>query len=231
MANDYAELHTAAHDARDLDLHYGTGNSASFSAGRLSYFLGVQGPSLTVATSCSSSLTAVHLACQSLRSGESNLALAGGVNVLLSPKSQVLLCKMRALAQDGRCKTFDASADGYGRGEGCGVVVLKRLSEARIAGNPILAVIRGSAVNHDGRSAGLTAPNGLAQEAVIRGALKNAGLAPDQVQYVEAHGTGTHQSRRWPRSTRRSERATTCCTSVRSRPTSATWKRPQASRD
>ena len=154
------------------------GNALSVAAGRISYILGLQGPSLAVDTACSSSLVAVHLACQSLRSGECRLALAGGVNLMLSPDVNVLLSKGRMLAPDGRCKTFDAAADGYVRGEGCGVVVLKRLSDALADGDRVLAVIRGSAVNQDGRSSGLTVPNGPAQEAVMREALAQAGVEP-----------------------------------------------------
>lgn len=151
----------------------------------------LRGPSLAVDTACSSSLVAVHLACQSLRQHETDLALVGGVNLILSPEVTISFCQARMLAFDGRCKTFDAAADGYVRGEGCGVIVLKRLSDALSAGDNVLAVIRGSAVNQDGRSSGLTAPNGLAQQAVIRSALADADVMPDQVGYIEAHGTGT----------------------------------------
>nr|VFK24448.1 MAG: Acyl transferase domain-containing protein [Candidatus Kentron sp. MB] len=168
-----------------------TGNSASLIAGRLSYVLGTQGPTLTMDTACSSSLVATHLACQSLRAKECELAIAGGVNLILSPESMVIMSEMRALSPDGRCKTFDAAADGYGRGEGCGIVVLKRLSDAVADKDNILAVIRGSAINHDGVSSGLTVPNEMAQERVIRQALENANLTPADVGYIEAHGTGT----------------------------------------
>ena len=178
-------------DERQIDAYSALGNSFSVAAGRLSYLLGVHGPSLTVDTACSSSLVAVHLACASLRAGECDLALAGGVNLILSPEANINFSKSRMLAPDGRCKTFDAAADGYVRGEGCGIVVLKPLSAALAARNRILAVIRGSAMNQDGRSGGLTAPNGPAQESVIREALKNAGIAPEQISYLEAHGTGT----------------------------------------
>jgi acyl transferase domain-containing protein len=142
-------------------------------------------------TACSSSLLCAHLACQALRNRECDLALAGGVNLILAPEVTIGLCRMRAMAADGRCKTFDASADGYVRGEGCGMVVLKRLADAMADGDRIYAVIRGSAANHDGRSNGLTAPNGTAQKTLIRDALRAAGVAPHQIQYVEAHGTGT----------------------------------------
>ena len=167
------------------------GIRSTSAAGRLSYFLGLHGPSLAVDTACSSSLVAVHLACQSLRNGKSNMALAGGVNLILSPEMSIGASKSNMLAADGRCKTFDSRADGFVRSEGCGVIVLKRLSDAQADGDNILAVIRGSAVNQDGFSSGLTVPNKLAQEAVIRTALKNAGVKPDEIQYVEAHGTGT----------------------------------------
>lgn len=169
----------------------GTGVANSIAANRLSYFLDLRGPSLAVDTACSSSLVAVHMACQSLRLGESHLALAGGVNVILSPEWTIAFSQAGMMAADGLCKSFDATADGYVRGEGCGVVVLKRLADALKDGDNVLAVIRGSALNQDGRSNGLTAPNGLAQQAVIRQALQNAGVAPHQIDYVEAHGSGT----------------------------------------
>ena len=168
-----------------------TGGSVSVMAGRLSYMLGTQGPALTIDTACSSSLVAVHMACRSLRAKECEMALAGGVNLMLSPESMVMMSKMQALSPDGRCKTFDAAANGYGRGEGCGIIVLKRLSDAVADRDNILAVIRGSAINHDGVSSGLTVPNEMAQEKVIRQALGNAGVAPADVNYIEAHGTGT----------------------------------------
>src|SRR5207249_4894601 len=153
------------------EAYWMTGNAPNFAAGRLSYLLGLQGPSVVLDTACSSSLVAVHLACQSLRAGESRLALAGGVNLILIPGTGIMLSKARMLAPDGRCKTFDAAADGYVRGEGCGVVVLKRLTDALADGDAIRALIRGTAVNQDGRSSGLTVPNGPAQEALIRQAL------------------------------------------------------------
>ena len=171
--------------------YFGTGNASSIAANRLSYLLDLRGPSLAVDTACSSSLVALHHACLSLRQGESELALAGGVNLILSPEGTITFSQARMMAQDGRCKTFDAAADGYVRSEGCGVVVLKRLSDARRDGDQVLALIRGSAVNQDGLSNGLTAPNGPQQTAVIRQAVHNAGLSPAEISYVEAHGTGT----------------------------------------
>ncbi|HEU5072958.1 MAG TPA: beta-ketoacyl synthase N-terminal-like domain-containing protein, partial [Polyangiaceae bacterium] len=188
-SNDYALMNMG--DKSQVNPHLGTGNGACFASGRLSYSLGLQGASVTLDTACSSSLVAVHLGCTSLRNGECDLALAAGVQLMLAPDSSVFLCRTRALAPDGRCKTFDASADGYGRGEGCGVVVLKRLRDAERAGDMVYAVIRGSAVNHDGPSGGLTVPNGMAQRKLIRQALENAGVAAHEVDYVEAHGTGT----------------------------------------
>ncbi|HLO30244.1 MAG TPA: amino acid adenylation domain-containing protein [Anaerolineales bacterium] len=178
-------------DLERIDAYAGTGNAHSIAANRLSYVFDLRGPSMSVDTACSSSLVAAHLACQSLRTGESDLALVGGVNLILTPELTITFSQARMLSPDGRCKTFDASADGYVRGEGCGVVVLKRLSDALRAGDHILALIRGSAVNQDGRSNGLTAPNGLAQQDVIRQALANARVSPQQIGYVEAHGTGT----------------------------------------
>ncbi len=190
-ASDYAYLQLMSGDRALLDAHFTSGMAHSIVSGRLSYLLGLQGPSLTLDTACSSSLVAVHLACQALRAGDCRMALAGGVNLILSPDLYIALSHARMLAPDGRCKTFDASADGFARGEGCGMVVLTRLSDAQADGDRVLAVIRGSAVNQDGPSSGLTAPNGPAQEAVIREALARAGVSPDEVGYVEAHGTGT----------------------------------------
>ncbi|MCB0171117.1 MAG: acyltransferase domain-containing protein [Anaerolineae bacterium] len=178
-------------DPTNTELYPITGNAFSVAAGRLAYTLGLQGPCMAVDTACSSSLTAIHLACQSLRAKESKLALVGGVNLMLSPEITLNFAKSQMMAADDHCKTFDAEADGYVRGEGCGVVVLKRLSDALANGDNILALIRGSAINQDGRSSGLTAPNGPAQEAVIRQALVNAGVEPNAISYVETHGTGT----------------------------------------
>ncbi|MGD1807094.1 beta-ketoacyl synthase N-terminal-like domain-containing protein [Dapis sp. BLCC M126] len=175
----------------DIDVYAATGNALSVAAGRLSYSLGWQGPAMVVETACSSSLVGVHLACQSLRAKECHLAVAGGVYLMMSPMTTVAMSKLQALSPDGRCKTFDAAADGYGRGEGCGMVLLKRLSDAINDGDNILALIRGSAVNQDGRSSGLTVPNAKAQQEVIRAALENAKVSPGDISYVEAHGTGT----------------------------------------
>jgi acyl transferase domain-containing protein/SAM-dependent methyltransferase len=189
--SDYLTLHATRVAWEDIDAYTAIGTAESVVAGRISYLFGLKGPSLVVNTACSSSLVSVHLACQSLRLQECRAALAGGVNALLTPEHWISLSRAGVLAPDGRCKTFDAAADGFGRAEGCGVVVLKRLSDALADGDNVLALIRGSAVNHDGRSNGLTAPNGPSQEAVIRDALQNAGVDPAQVSYVEAHGTGT----------------------------------------
>ena len=184
-------LQRASRDRSAIDAYLASGNSHSVASGRLSYLLGLQGPSVSVDTACSSSLVAVHLACQSLRLGECGLALAGGVNVILWPENTIALSKAGMMAPDGRSKAFDDRADGFVRGEGCGLVVLKRLSDALANGDRILAVIRGTAVNQDGRSGGLTAPNGPAQEAVIRDALADGGVSPAEIGYVETHGTGT----------------------------------------
>jgi acyl transferase domain-containing protein/acyl-CoA synthetase (AMP-forming)/AMP-acid ligase II/acyl carrier protein len=174
-----------------IDAYSGTGTAFSVAAGRISYMLGITGPCMAVDTACSSSLVAVHQACRALEGRETDLALVAGVNAILVPKSHVFFSALRAMSPVGRCKSFDAAADGYVRSEGCGVVVLKRVADARRDGDRIFAVIRGSAVNQDGRSNGLTAPSGLAQEAVMRTALARAGLSPADVDYVEAHGTGT----------------------------------------
>lgn len=174
-----------------MDAYSGTGNALSAAAGRLAFVLGWQGPAMAIDTACSSSLVSLHQACSSLRKGECDIALAGGVSLVLNPMVSAILSRARMLSPDGHCKTFDATANGYVRGEGCGIVVLKRLSDARRDGNRIMALIRGSAVNQDGGSSGLTVPNGLAQERVISDALKAAGIEPAAVQYLEAHGTGT----------------------------------------
>nr|WP_052398024.1 type I polyketide synthase [Streptomyces sp. NRRL F-5123] len=186
---DYQQLLTR--DMADVDHFYGTGTTFAASVGRLSYFLGLNGPSIAVDTACSSSLTAVHLACQGLREGDCEVAVVGGANVIAAPTVSVSMAGAGALAPDGRCKTFDEAADGYGRGEGAAALVLKPLSAARRDGDRVYAVIRGSAVNQDGASGGMTVPNASAQVAVIRRAVQAAGWAPRDVDYVEAHGTGT----------------------------------------
>lgn len=174
-----------------VDRFYGSGTSPAIAAGRIAYSLDLKGPCLTVDTACSSSLTAAHLAVQALRTGECDLALVGGVSLMLSGELGRSFAEAGMLAPDGRCKSFDAAADGYGRAEGVGVVVLRRIADAHAAGERVRAVIRGSAVNQDGRSAGLTAPNGPAQVAVIRAALADADVAPETIDLIEAHGSGT----------------------------------------
>jgi acyl transferase domain-containing protein/acyl carrier protein len=187
--DDYKRIQMS--DLSNMDSYAGTGSSFSIAANRISYQLDLRGPSLAVDTACSSSLVAVHLACQSLQNGETSLAIAGGVNLILLPDSTMQLTKSGLMSPDGRCKAFDASANGYVRSEGAGVVVLKLLSKALADGDPIHAVIQTTAVNQDGRTNGLTSPNRFAQEAVLREAYRSAGVSPSQVQYVEAHGTGT----------------------------------------
>ncbi|WLQ16679.1 amino acid adenylation domain-containing protein [Hahella aquimaris] len=178
-------------DRNAIRMHTGTGAAASVASGRISYLWDLRGPAMTIDTACSSSLVAVHQACESLRRNESSLALAGGVNLILLPGGTISLSQGRMMSPTGRCKTFDAEADGYVRGEGCGVVILKRLADARRDGDEIYALIRGSSVNQDGHSNGLTAPNGQAQQDVIRSALFKAEVQPCRIRYVEAHGTGT----------------------------------------
>lgn len=190
VAGDYAHKVLNA-DARYLDAYYATGNALSVAAGRLSYLLGLTAAGLVVDTACSSSLVALHLACQALQSGECDMAIVGGVNVMVSPANSIAFSTAQMLSADGRCKTFSDNADGYGRGEGCGVVILKRTQNAISDKDSILAVIRGSAVNQDGASGGLTVPNGVSQQAVIKQALANANLKPEEISYIEAHGTGT----------------------------------------
>jgi acyl transferase domain-containing protein/NADPH:quinone reductase-like Zn-dependent oxidoreductase len=187
--NDYAQLQY--NDPETIDLRTLTGTLHSVLANRLSYLLDLRGPSVSIDTACSSSLVAIHLASQSLRLGETDVAIAGGVSLMIVPELMVAMSKVGFMSPDGRSKTFDASADGFGRGEGCGVVVLKRLSDAVADRDRILGVIRGSAVNQDGHSTVLTAPNGLAQEQLIRATLASAQLEPQRIGFVEAHGTGT----------------------------------------
>ncbi len=183
--NDYARLQYQ--DLEEIDSRTLTGTLQSVLTNRLSYLLDLRGPSISIDTACSSSLVATHLACQSLRCGEIDLAVTGGVSLMLTPELMVSLSKVGFMAPDGRCKTFDAKADGFGRGEGCGVVVLKRLADAIADGDRVLAVVRGSAVNQDGHSTLLTAPSGLAQQAMIREALSNAQLTPERIGFVETH--------------------------------------------
>lgn len=188
---DYAHLGSRLGSPAAITPWQGTGNALSAAAGRLSYLLNLRGPSMAVDTACSSSLVALHLACQSLRNGESSLAIAGGVHLIFNPATTMIFARARMLSPHGTCKTFDAEADGYVRSEGCGVLVLKRLSDALRDGDNVIALIRGSAVNQDGKSQGFTAPNEQAQEAVIRSALTQAQLLPADIAYLEAHGTGT----------------------------------------
>ncbi|MGJ4998744.1 SDR family NAD(P)-dependent oxidoreductase [Bradyrhizobium sp. HKCCYLS3077] len=188
FGHDYERI---AGGAGRLDGHYGTGNSGSIASGRIAYTLGLQGAALSVDTACSAGLVAVHLAAKALRAGDCRMALAGAVNLILSPELSIAFSQAGMLAPDGHCKPFSAEANGYVRSEGCAVIALKRLDDALADGDPVLAVIEGSAVNNDGPSNGLTAPNGLAQQAVIRRALDDAGVAAGDIDYVEAHGTGT----------------------------------------
>lgn len=190
-SNDYLQLHAKIQGDEDIDAYVATNNTLNAISGRVSYTLGLQGPSISIDTACSSSLVAIDRACHSLRDRETNLAIAGGVNIILMPDTYISASKWGMLARDGRCKTFDAAADGFVRSEGCGVLVLKRLQDAQADGDRILAVIRGTALNQDGPSSGFSVPNGLAQEAVVREALANAGVEAEHVSYVEAHGTGT----------------------------------------
>ncbi|MBZ5569146.1 MAG: acyltransferase domain-containing protein [Acidobacteriia bacterium] len=187
---DYMRVMLAC-DPKELDMYLATGGALSTASGRISYLLGLHGPSISVDTACSSSLVAFHLACQSIRSGESKIALACGVNLVLNPAVAIALSRSHMLAPDGRCKAFDASGDGFVRSEGCGAVVLKNLSDAVANRDRILALVRGTAANQDGRSSGLTAPNGPSQEAVVRAALAAANTTPSEIDYIETHGTGT----------------------------------------
>ncbi|HEX2674921.1 MAG TPA: type I polyketide synthase, partial [Polyangiaceae bacterium] len=191
MNNDYARMHLMQRGLRDIDAYHLTGNWFSFFAGRLAYTLGIRGPAVAVDAACASSLVAVHLAIQSLRRGECDLALAGAVSLILSPELSLVLSSAGALSPDGLSKAFDQRADGMGRGEGGGLVALKRLEDALADGDEIWAVLRGSAVNHCGAGPGFTVPSMRAQEELIRTALGDAGVAAKDVEYVEAHGTGT----------------------------------------
>jgi acyl transferase domain-containing protein/acyl-CoA synthetase (AMP-forming)/AMP-acid ligase II/pimeloyl-ACP methyl ester carboxylesterase/acyl carrier protein len=190
---DYAQLQVRSSSRQDtaIDAYSGTGNAHSITANRVSYAFDLRGPSLAIDTACSSSLVAVHVACQNIRQGDCTQAIVGGVNLILTPDITTTFTQAGMMAADHRCKTFDADADGYVRGEGCGVILLKPLSAAQRDGDRIFAVIKGSAINQDGRSNGLTAPNGPAQQAVVRQAIQNAGVTPADISYVDAHGTGT----------------------------------------
>ena len=187
--NDYAELQF--NDRFALNPYTGPGKSSSIAANRLSYFFDFKGPSMAIDTACSSSLVAVHQALSAIRNGDCSTALVGGINLLISPKMTIALSQAQMLSSDGHCKAFDAAANGYVRSEGGGMVVLKRLSDAQRDGDKIFAVIKGSAINQDGKSNGLTAPNALSQQAVIQKALDDSRTNPHDIQYIEAHGTGT----------------------------------------
>lgn len=189
--DDYSMQRIYATGPDEIDRYAQLSGLRGLSAGRIAHVLDVHGPAMQVDTACSSASLAVHLACQSLRNRESDLALAGGVSLILALEHLIGICQMKALSPDGRCKTFDASADGFGQGEGCGMIALKRLSDAIRDGDRILALIRGSAVNHDGHSRTVTTPSGPAQRAMLQQALENAGVDPHQLDYIEAHGTGT----------------------------------------
>ncbi len=189
--DEYAQEFHRADDLSAFNAYFASGIARSVAAGRISYTLGIQGPNLSIDTACSSSLVAVHTACLYLRMGECRLALAGGANVILAPEIFIAHSKSHMMAADGRCKAFDSRADGFVRAEGCGVVALKRLSDAIEDRDQILAIIRGSAINQDGRSSGLTVPSLGAQQAELRQALANGGIKPEEIGYVEAHGTGT----------------------------------------
>ena len=187
----YNSGYLATASLRQLDGYVGTGSASSVASGRIAYTLGLQGPAVTVDTACSSSLVALHLAARALAAAECDLAVAGGATLLVTARAHVEFSRLRALSPSGRCSPFSADADGVVWAEGCGLVLLKRLADARRDGDRVLAVVKGSALNQDGRSQGLSAPSGLAQERVVRAALDAAGLGPDDIDYIEAHGTGT----------------------------------------
>ena len=189
--DDYSSQRIYSTDNIEIDRYAQLSALRGLTAGRICHILDSHGPAIQLDTACSSSSLAVHLACQSLRSGESDVALAGGVSLILAPEHLIGICQMAALSPDGRCKTFDASADGFGQGEGCGMIAMKRLSDAQAEGDNVLAVIRGSAANHDGQARTVTTPSGPAQRAMLKNALQDAGVEPHQVDFVETHGTGT----------------------------------------
>ena len=189
--DDFKHAFLFSPDLQNIDPYSGSGSMLSPAAGRISYFLGLRGPAISTDTACSSSLVALHLAAQALGGGQCEMAISGGVNCLLSPHMFVYLSQLNTLSRDGTCKSFADQADGFGRGEGCGLLVLKRLSAARRDNDNILALISGSAVNHDGASTGFTVPSGIAQQLVMRKALQEAGFSPENIDYVETHGAGT----------------------------------------
>ncbi len=189
--NDYFDIQTSVSDRNFINAYTNLGGVKCIAANRISYTFNFTGPSMAVDTACSSALVAVHLACQSIWNGESTLTLAGGVNAMLKPEPTIGFSKASMLSPDGQCKSFDARANGYVRSEGAGIVVLKPLSKALADQDPIYAVIRGTAVNSDGHTNGITVPSAQAQELMLQEAYRQAGVSPEQVQYVEAHGTGT----------------------------------------
>ena len=189
--DDYSSQRIYSTDNREIDRYAQLSALRGLTAGRICHLLDSHGPAIQLDTACSSSSLAVHLACLSLRNGESDLALAGGVSLVLAPEHLIGICQMNALSPDGRCKTFDASADGFGQGEGCGMIALKRLSDAQADGDTVLALVQGSAVNHDGQARTVTTPSGPAQRDMLKDALSNARLEAHQIDFVETHGTGT----------------------------------------
>ena len=189
--DDYSSQRIYSTDNREIDRYAQLSALRGLTAGRICHILDSHGPAIQLDTACSSSSLAVHMACQSLRNGESDLALAGGVSLVLAPEHLIGICQMNALSPDGRCKTFDASADGFGQGEGCGMIALKRFSDAQVDGDTVLAIVKGSAVNHDGQARTVTTPSGPAQRDMLKDALANAELEPHQIDFVETHGTGT----------------------------------------
>ncbi|MAP10863.1 MAG: hypothetical protein CMQ61_02295 [Gammaproteobacteria bacterium] len=189
--DDYSMQRIYATDLREIDRYAQLSGLRGMTAGRIAHILDSHGPAIQIDTACSSALLAVHQACQSLRSGESDVALAGGVSLILAPEHLIGICQMKALSPDGRCKTFDAGADGFGQGEGAGMIALKRLSDAHADGDNVLAVIRGSAVNHDGHARTVTTPSGPAQRMMLEEAVRNASIDADQLAFIETHGTGT----------------------------------------
>ena len=189
--NEYTVSNLYSGDYKKIDAYALTGTCYSTCCGRISYTFGFEGPCIAVDTACSSSLTALQIACQSLKNNQSDAVVVGGINLMLTPAPNIGFSKLQATSPEGHCKPFDDSADGYGRSEGAGVIIIKRLEDAERDNDKIFGVIRAAAINQDGKSNGLTAPSGAAQEKVIRKALKEAGIDADMVSYVETHGTGT----------------------------------------